>query len=172
MQSTTTIAGIVVGALAASLLFQWLRVRSRAASAASNAEREEFSRRLRSPDLSAVEKHLGHTLPRSLHALYQDQALLQSDDVLIGVPNPIEGASECYVAWFEPGDIKTFDSPWPGCQGLFPIANNGAGDQFLVDPREVDPEVIYHLHESGKKAGIGVTLSAFLAAPRRPVPDE
>ncbi len=61
---------------------------------------------------------------------------------------------------------------WPGCEGLFPIANNGAGDEFLIDLRDPDPEVLYHLHETGEKRGTGARLSAFVSAPRRPVPDE
>jgi hypothetical protein len=154
------------------MVFRWLRDRAKAREAKLAAEGAEFARRLRTPDLKAVEQRLGHPLPRSLHLLYADQALLQSDNILIEVPNPIEESADCYIAWFEPGDLVTFDQPWPGCEGLFPIANNGLGDQFLIDPREADPEVLYHLHETGEKGGIGVTLSAFLAAPRKPVPDE
>ena len=72
----------------------------------------------------------------------------------------------------EPGDIETLKDPWPGCEGLFPIGNNGAGDQFLVDLSEPDPEVIYYLHETSDRRGIGVTLTEFLAAPRWTAPDE
>jgi hypothetical protein len=99
--------------------------------------------------------------------MYQDHKLIMSDDVLIGVPNPIGKEDECYICWFQPADVQNLDDAWPGCEGLFPIANNGAGDQFLVDLRQADPEIIYHLHETGERRGIGVTLSAFLAAPRR-----
>ena len=42
----------------------------------------------------------------------------------------------------------------------------GAGDQFLVNPREADPEVLYHFHETSEFFGLGVTLSDFLKAPR------
>jgi hypothetical protein len=159
---------IILGAL--FCLQQRIATRRRAERAARVAD---FERRLRSPDLAAVEEHLGHALPQCLHALYQDQALVLSDDILIEVPNPATRENECYIAWFGPGDIKNVtEQPWPGCEGLFKIGNNGAGDQFLVDPRKVHPEVIYYLHESAQKRGIGVSLSAFLSAKRRPVPDE
>jgi len=104
--------------------------------------------------------------------MYQEPDLILSDDLLIAVPNPLQTAGECHIAWFQPADVENLRMVWPGCEGLFPIANNGAGDQFLVDLREADPEVIYYLHETGEHRGIGVTLSAFLAAPRKPVPDE
>ena len=165
------VVALVTGGSAAILWFQARSERKRKAAGALAAA--EFERRQSSPNLGEVEKHLGHALPRSLHALYQDKALALSSDVLIGVPNPATGEDECYVAWFEPGDLDNFTSnPWPGCEGLFCIGNNGAGDQFLVDPREEDPEVIYYLHESARKRAIGTRLSAFISAPRRPVPDE
>lgn len=104
--------------------------------------------------------------------MYQDRELINAHDVLIGIPNPLEKSKECYIAWFEPADLENLLAPRPGCEGLFPIANNGAGDQFLIDLRQADPEVIYYLHETGERKEIGARLSAFLAAPRRPVPDE
>ena len=104
--------------------------------------------------------------------MYQDRKLIDSDDLLVGVPNPAERSRECYVAWFLPADLENSRDLWPGCEGLFPFADNGAGDQFLVDLRQADPEVIYHTHEDGKSTGLGVKLSAFLAAPRRKQPDE
>jgi hypothetical protein len=148
----------------------WYEVRKERTRA--NAASEQFARRLASPDLAGLERHLGHALPASFRAMYQDRELILSDDVLIDVPNPLEGDEECYVAWFQPADVESVGEVPPDCDGLFPIADNGAGDKFLVDLRQTDPEVIYYLHETGERKGIGVTLSAFLRAPRRPVPDE
>lgn len=164
-----TLGGIGFSIVAAGAV--WIQARlNRKRQAEDAAIAAELERRLRSPDLAAIEKHLGHPLPRSLHALYADQELVLSDDVLIGVPNPVEKDSECYVAWFEPGDLQNLLAQrWPGCEGLFPIAT---GDEFLVELRDPDPEVLYHLHETGEKRGTGARLSAFVSAPRRPVPDE
>lgn len=73
---------------------------------------------------------------------------------------------------FEPADAQAATAhPWPGCEGLFPFANNGVGDRYLVDPRISDPPVVYLLHETGEIVELGVPLSAFLRAPRRAVPD-
>ena len=174
MSDAAAIALVVVIVAFGSAAAFWLQARSQHKRKTAQAlEAAEFERRQSSPNLAEVEEHLGHALPRSLHALYQDKALALSSDLLIGVPNPATDEKECYVAWFEPGDLKNYTSdPWPGCEGLFRIGNNGAGDQFLVDPREDDPEVIYYLHESAHKRPIGTRLSGFITAPRRPVPDE
>jgi hypothetical protein len=173
MSDTTATAlagGLAVLVIAAAA---WARSRLvRQAQARANAELEAFEKRLANPDLDGLERRWGHPLPASLRALYNDQELINSKDVLIGVPNPGEPGEDCYVAWFEPGDVESLDAVWPGCEGLFPIANNGFGDQFLIDPKEPDPPVFFHLHESGERLAIGVTLSAFLAAPRRIAPDE
>ena len=105
--------------------------------------------------------------------MYRDRQLIMSDNILIGVPNPVDGGdqfSRGLVPAF--GDVENVGAAWRGCEGLFPIADNGSGNQFLVDLRQADPDVIYHLHETGQRRQIGVTLSQFLAAARRPVPDE
>jgi hypothetical protein len=161
-----TVGLIAVGA---AIMF-WLMSRSeRKQRARAAAASEKFEKRLASPDLDGLERHLGHALPASFCAMYQDRDLIMSDNILIGVPNPLENDDECYVAWFQPADTENIGAAWPGCDGLFPIADDGAGDQFLVDLRQPDPEVIYHLHETAERRGLGVSLSAFLAAPRRPV---
>jgi len=155
-----------------AILF-WLQSRAeRKARARAVAASKAFQKRLANPDLDGLERRLGLPLPVSFRALYQDHELINSSDVLIGVPNPLEKRKQCYLAWFMPADLETLLASWPGCEGLFPIANNGAGDQFLIDLRQPDPEVIYYLHESGERKEIGARLSAFLAAPSQPVPDE
>ncbi len=169
MTDTIAVALIAGPALLGIAGLFWVMLRGRAKAA---AELEAFKKRLASPDLDGLERHLGHPLPASLRTLYSDHDLIMSYDILIAVPNPLEQGDESYIAWFEPGDVASLGAAWPGCEGLFPIASNGAGDQFLIDPRRPDPEVIYHRHETGERRGLGVTLSAFLAAPRRPVPDE
>jgi hypothetical protein len=133
---------------------------------------ERFLKRLESPDLAGLERHLGHPLPASLRALYADRDLVMSDDIVISVPNPLQGSKDSYIAWFEPADAETLAIIWPGCEGLFPFADNGAGDRFLVDPKDSDPEVLYYLHETGEKRSLGVPLSAFIAARRSPLPDQ
>ena len=163
----------IIPGVAGFILLTWLsgrrdkRRRTKSALAA-----EKYLKRLGSPDFEGMERHLGHRLPESFYALYGDTDLVRSEDLLIAVPNPLERSEDSYIAFFQPADRETLDDPWPGCEGLFPFANNGAGDQFLVNLGQPDPEVVYYLHETGEKGSLGVPLSAFIAAPRRPVPDD
>jgi hypothetical protein len=171
---TIAAAALMIGLGTAMVaVLQWLISRGdRKRRQESVAFGERFRRRLESPDLAGLERHLGHPPSASLRALYADRDLVMSDDIVISVPNPLQGSKESYIAWFEPADAETLAITWPGCEGLFPFADNGAGDRFLVDPRDSDPEVIYYLHETGEKRALGVSLSAFLAAPRRPLSEQ
>ena len=99
--------------------------------------------------------------------LYRDRELVESGDVVVEHPNHLDSAEYCFVAWFNPADTRSLDDVWTGCEGLFPIADNGCNDQYLVDLSQEDPDVLYHLHETGERARIGCRLSGFLAAPRR-----
>lgn len=171
--SVTAAIVLVVGliALGAGWVFWRLWRSERKACAAVAAIWEASERRRTHPDFDGLEKHFGHPLPASFRALYQDHELILSHDLLVRVPDPIEQEDECYIAWFLPADVENLRDPWPGCEGLFPFAENGAGDRFLIDPAQADPEVLYY-PETGERRGMGVTLSAFLAAPRRPAPEE
>ena len=82
------------------------------------------------------------------------------------------GEDECYVAWFEPADPEAVSFLPSVCEGLLPVADNGAGDRFLIDPRQSDPELFYFTHEDDALESTGVRLSEFLNARRRPVPRE
>jgi len=161
----------VLATISAAIMWAQSRVEKERRAKGAAAE-ERFKKQLMNPDFAALEEHFHTPLPASFRAMYQDLELINSDDVLIGVPNPVEGNRECYVSWFNPAHVESAQFPRPGCEGLFPFADNGSGDQFLVDLRQAEPEVIYHTHENGKSKGLGVGLAAFLAAPRRPVPSQ
>src|SRR5438552_8882217 len=125
----------------------------------AKVHRREDSRRyeqsLDNPAFDVLEQHFKHPLPASLKKLYSNKDLIHKTDILVAVPNPIEKEKECHIAFFEPATAPHAASPSPSCEGLFAFANNGAGDQFLVDPRQADPEVIYYLHDTGEKNAIG-----------------
>jgi len=112
-------------------------------------------------------------LQQILH-MHREDKLELPQRVGLGPPRHLVGeqTDDCFIAWFMPGDADTLDAVRPGCEGLFPIADNGAGDQYLVDPRQADPEIVYHLLETRERIALGVTLSRFLAAPRHPAQDE
>lgn len=160
-----TIALIVLGTIAMLLLER----RKKARWAEASCRHDEG---LDHPDFEALEDYFGHPLPAVLKELYADKQLIRRDDILIRVPDPLDGGNECYVAFFEPANLENAGTTDSICKGMFAFASNGAGDLYLIDPREADPEVIYYLHESGERRAMGVTLSQFIRAPRRPVPDE
>jgi hypothetical protein len=163
---------IVGSAVAIRLLDRWDMKRREKNSMLNPAVNVTWQKRMENPDFAGLEKHFGCTLPASFRSMYQDQELINSTDLLIGVPNPLENCNESYIHRFKPADIETASRVWRGCEGLFPIANNGAGDEFMVDLRRSDPDVVYYLHETKERKALGVTLSAFLTAPRRAVPEE
>src|SRR5690606_38729255 len=108
------------------------------------------------PDFEAVENYFGHPLPATLKELYADKQLIRSEDILIGVPDPHDGGNECYVAFFEPAKLENAEATGAVCDGMFAFASNGAGDLYMIDPKEADPAVIYYLHESGERRAVGV----------------
>ena len=172
--STIAAVSLTVGLVVVGFaVLTWLTSRAeRRRRAEGSLVADRFRKRIESPDFAGLERRLGHPLSASLSALYADRDLVMSRDIVIAVPNPLERSKDSYIAWFEPADAEALDNPMQGCEGLFAFADNGAGDQFLVDPKHPDPEVLYYLHETGEKASLGVRLSAFIAAPRGLLPDD
>ena len=170
--SSLSALGIVVGflLLVAVALVKLARRADRQATERSARASREFETALLAPDFATLERTFGAPAPPPLRALYADRELLSRSDVLIGVPNPAERSAECYVAFFEP--LTGEASGWPATERLVAIANNGAGDVYVVDPTVQDPPVSYVQHEVGTVVPLGVTLSQWLAAPRRDQPDE
>jgi len=160
---------VVVGGI--SLGVWWWTRESRRLRALAPLEVARFLRRLQTPDFDGLEIHFGHPLPASIRALYADHELITRQCVIIGVPNPESDEGECFIDHFVPADLESLAYPWPGTEQFFRFADNGAGDVYLIDPTQADPEVIYYLHEIEKKVPLGVPLSAFINAPRREPPD-
>jgi hypothetical protein len=80
---------ILLAAVVSFLPFEWLSwLFERKQRAAQPAAAAAFENRHRTPDLAAVKRHFGHTLPKGLHALYANQILISSQDVIVSVPNP------------------------------------------------------------------------------------
>ena len=166
--STIAAISLTVGLVAVGFaVLSWLASRAqRKQRVEGSLVAERFRKRMESPDLAGLERQIGRPLSPSLRALYADRELVISKDIVLAVPNPLEGSKDSYIAWFEPADAEALRSPRQGGDGLFPFANNGAGDQFLVDPKQADPEVVYYLHETAEKMSLGIPLSAFIAAAR------
>ena len=55
---------------------------------------------------------------------------------------------------------------WPGTESYYAFANDGSGDQYLIDPHAGDPQVLYYEHETKQTRPVGASLSQFIAARR------
>ena len=127
-----------------------------------------FRQRQVKPDFQAFERHFGYGPPGPLRDLFSEPALFTEDrDMFTVVLKTGALPTRWFVAWIEPMDKEHLAAqPWPGTEGLYPFADNGAGDRYLIDPRNPDPDVLYYEHETGKTKAVGVKLSMFLAAER------
>lgn len=160
-------ASIVIGFLAivGIPLLWWIFTSGH--EAAPDATRR-FRARLRAPDFDLFKRRFGCDPPPSLKALLQDPSLLTGDRDSFHLVIPgREGDTRWFVAWVEPMDAEHLSGVvWPGTEGHYSFANNGAGDQYLIDPRAADPNVLYYDHEAAKTRPVGATLSQFIAARR------
>jgi len=162
--TVVTILSLLIGL---PFLILWIRDR---VVTPTRKEMDEYSHRfkerLRQPNLDAVAKHFGCSLPRALVALYQDQVELMRANFEVA---PSAGASKSvrwFIAFYEPADAESTQLSWPGCEKYFPFANDGCGNDYLVDPTLDDPPVKFHDHETGEMSHVCNTLSQFLAWPR------
>lgn len=128
-----------------------------------------FRQRQRNPDFEAFRRHLSCEPPQSLKSLFAEPEFFANDKDMfeIEVPSSSGQSKRWFIAWIEALDEEHLKSGnWPGTEGFYAFANNGAGDQYLIDPKRVDPEVFYYEHETGKKKPVGVSLSQFVSAKR------
>lgn len=125
-----------------------------------------FNERLRNPDLPAVEKHFGHPLPECLRSFYEDrQELLRGDFETAAIPNPAAD-DRWYVSFYQPADAESVESAWPGTEKYFAFANDGGGNDYLIDPKEQDPAVLFHDHETGDIQLVCEHFTEFMKWPR------
>lgn len=127
-----------------------------------------FRARQVEPDFEAFRRHFGCEAPAPLRELFSDPAVFTEDRDMFDVLLKTDGSVErWFIAWIEPIDEEHLSEPvWPGTEGFYAFANNGAGDQYLIDPRDSDPEILYYEHETGRRRPVGATLSTFLSAER------
>ena len=164
-QATALVVGLIVGFFV--VLTLWRKF-NKGSLEKNKATAERFRKRQRNPNFDAFRKHFACDLPQALGSLFAEQEIFSNDKDMFDVVIP-SGKSErrWFVAWIEPVDEEHFKScRWPGTEGFYAFANNGAGDQYLIDPKQEDPEVFYYEHETAKKKSVGVTLSQFVSAKR------
>jgi hypothetical protein len=129
------------------------------------ADSNRFLARLRSPHLDALEAHFGSRLPSSLRDLYAnpDEVMLTDMEVV-----PSSGADPIYICFYNPADGEDLPNPWPGCERYFAFADDGSGNELMVDPTLDDPPVLWHDHETGEIKTVAPRMSEFMKWARRP----
>jgi len=170
MKDTILTIGVLVGIfIVLPLLILWVRdkVFNRLPSP-ENAKTysERFRQRLSSPDLDAVAEHFGCALPAALRDLYGNLEELALSDVEVLPP---DGGDPIYICFYNPADAENLQSPWPGCENFFAFADDGCGNELLVDPGLEDPPVLWHDHETGKIETVAGSMGEFMKWKRRPV---
>jgi hypothetical protein len=121
-------------------------------------QKAKFEHRQLHPDYAAFTSHYGCEPPSVLRQLYEDREMVLDGEFEIRLPP----RKTWFVAWFEPME----EGSWVDVDGFYSFANDGSGNLYLVRPQEADPEVFFLDHETGKREGLGVRLSEFLAAKR------
>ncbi len=126
----------------------------------------QFTERVQHPDFAAVHKHFGCPLPPCVQALYADrQEVLRTDFEVVANPDTDPGR-RWYVAYYQPADAQSARDTWPGLDEYFAFADDGCGNGYLVDPREHDPPVLFHDHETGELSTVCDRFTDFMRWPR------
>jgi hypothetical protein len=166
-------ASLVIGFLViVGVPILWLIFRSGVDPAANIAATREFERKLLNPNFAALEAAIGAPLPLAVLPLYRSRELLLGYGWRFSVANDGQTSSDSTIAFFQPAEVASLRDLGDGDTCWFAFANDGTGDEYLVDLKLPDPEVIYLQHETGKQFRLGVTLAQFLAQPRQPVDDD
>lgn len=165
--SVVVITGIGLMTLAASIA--WLRIRDRLIQPSRDKFAEysrQFTERLENPDLPAVEELFGHPFPPSVQMLYANRRELLRQDFEVAAAPDADSARRWYLAFYQPADRESARETWPGLVKYFAFANDGCGNEYLIDPREDNPPVLFHDHETGELSRVCDHFSEFMAWPR------
>lgn len=126
----------------------------------------EFIQRLQRPDFPVVARHFGQPLPECVQALYADkQELLRSNfEVAASKTVPVE--ERWFVSDYQPADGRSIQDAWPGMERYFAFADDGTGNGYLIDPKDKDPAVLFHDHETGELSRVCNHFTEFMKWPR------
>ena len=136
----------------------------------SRDEIEEASRlflqRLQSPDFAAVERHFGHPLPECLLALHADKQELMRSDFFVA-KTETDAENECWeIAYYQPADEHSVRDASPDMEEYFAFAGDGCGNDYLIDPKQSDPAVLFCDHETGELTRVCNRFTEFMKWPR------
>jgi hypothetical protein len=170
MENLKTILFLVVILLGLPLLIVWLNDKIFHRSP-SKAKREEYSRRfeqrLLNPDFPAVEACVGCKLPDEVKKLYANKDEICQENFEVVLRQKEDSGGIWTVAFYLPADMEEMGDLSQDGNKLFPFANDGCGNEYLIDPRASGSEVVFHDHETGEFTRLGVNLTEFLSAPRK-----
>ena len=132
-----------------------------------------FREKLKNPDLKVFEEHFGHSLPVLIKQLYENKDEIVRHDFEVAPRDDSTEDDRWYIAFYEPAVAESLKYIWSGCEKYFAFANDGFGNQYMIDPVFEDPPVMFHDHESGEFVPVCDKLSQFLAWPKLvPLPSE
>ena len=141
----------------------------------SPAEIEEYSRnfveRLHHPDFAAIEDHYSTPVPQTLRELYLNKSELDRGDFEVAANSDAKEDDRWFIAFYEPADSEAMKSCWPGTEKYFAFANDGADNEYLIDPRLPDSPVQFHDHETGEFSPVCSSFSEFMKWPRLTLSD-
>lgn len=151
--------------LALLLLRDWLKKPSR-------KELDEYSRkfveRLKNPDFGAVEKHFERPLPASVLALYRNPEELMRGDFEVWASREARREERWYVGFYQPADAEAVKDMPESLERFFAFADDGCGNAYLIDPKQEDPVVLFHDHETDEISRVCGCFSEFMRWPRVP----
>jgi hypothetical protein len=163
---------VAIGSIVISLpLSVWLSWRlligsERMSKAQVEEESRKFIHRLLHPDLAAVESHFGFPLPEALRKLYSDQTELMRGNFNVAQNPEADEGGRWAIAFYQPADEEAISTTWPGLEAYFAFADDGCGNGYVIDPKEKDPPVLFHDHETGELTLVCPSVSEFMLWPR------
>lgn len=126
-----------------------------------------FRKRLANPDFGVLEQHFGCGLPLPLKQLYANSDELSRGDFEVVPPDGRNSTDPTYVAFYNPADAESLKYTFHDGDIYFAFADDGCGNAYIIDPRETDPPVLFHDHETGEIEPVAPSLSQFMKWERR-----
>ena len=125
-----------------------------------------FIRRLQHPDFTAVADHFGRPLPACVWALYANREELMRNNFVVVASAAVPEEERWFVSDYQPADGPSVQDAWPGLEKYFAFADDGTGNGYLIDPKEEDPAVLFHDHETGELSRVCDHFTEFMKWPR------
>ncbi len=126
----------------------------------------QFNERLQTSDFAALEAHFGCPLPDCVRALYANAEELMRRRFEVAPSADLPEEERLFIAFYQPAYAIAAKESWPGIEKYFAFANDGFGNEYIIDPRELDPAILFHDHEDGEIMPICSHFTEFMRWPR------